>query len=105
MITARFKFAGDIITGFNISGHSGSAEKGSDIICSAVSSPAIMVANTITEIMCLNPSISEKDGFLNLSLTESEAIKAADILNGFILHLTELSKQYPKYILVERGAK
>lgn len=105
MITARFTFAGDIITGFNISGHSGSAEKGKDIICSAVSSPSIMVANTLTEIMCLHPEISEKDGFLGLSLIESEAFTAADLLNGFKLHLTELSKIYPEFIIVERGAK
>ena len=88
-----------------MSGHSGSAEKGKDIVCSAVSSPSIMVANTITEIMCLHPEISEKDGLLSLSLDIREAQTAADLLNGFKLHLTELSKQYPEFILVERGAK
>lgn len=91
--------------GFTVSGHSGSEAEGRDIICSAVSSAAYMTANTITEIMCLHPEICEKDGLLSLSLTKSEAFKAADLLNGFKLHLTELSKLYPEFIIVERGAK
>lgn len=63
MITAKFVYSGDIITGFSVSGHSGSAEIGKDIICSAVSSVSYMTVNTLTEIMLLNPEIIEKDGF------------------------------------------
>ena len=60
MITAKFVYSGDIITGFSVSGHSGSAEIGKDIICSAVSSASYMTVNTLTEIMLLNPEIIEK---------------------------------------------
>ncbi len=106
MITAKFVFGKDgLINGFLISGHSGSEECGRDIICSAVSSPAYMVCNTLTEIMNLSPEIHESDGRLSLSLAEDEEKKAQDMLNGFYLHLQELEKMYPEYIKVERGAK
>ena len=36
---------------FTIKGHSGFSEEGSDIVCAAVSSAAIMSVNTITEIL------------------------------------------------------
>ena len=62
MITAKFVYSGDIITGFSVSGHSGSAEIGKDIICSAVSSASYMTVNTLTEIMLLNPEIIETSG-------------------------------------------
>ena len=88
MITAKFVYSGDIITGFSVSGHSGSAEIGKDIICSAVSSASYMTVNTLTEIMLLNPEIIEKDGFLGIRLSKDEA--AAVIWQGsFLDHLFE----------------
>ena len=97
MITAKFVYSGDIITGFSVSGHSGSAEIGKDIICSAVSSASYMTVNTLTEI--------EKDGFLGIRLSKDEAAAANDLLKGFELHLKELSELYPNYIKIERGAE
>lgn len=105
MITAKFVYSGDIITGFSVSGHSGSAEIGKDIICSAVSSASYMTVNTLTEIMLLNPEIIEKDSFLGIRLSKDEAAAANDLLKGFELHLKELSELYPNYIKIERGAE
>lgn len=93
-----------MITGFCVSGHSGSAESGEDIVCAAVSSPVYMTANTLTEVLSLSPEITEKDGFFRLTLSDGEAKKASDILQGFFLHLQALSEQYPDFIQVERGA-
>ena len=105
MITAKFVYSGDIITGFSVSGHSGSAKIGKDIICSAVSSASYMTVNTLTEIMLLKPEIIEKDGFLGIRLSKDEAAAANDLLKGFELHLKELSELYPNYIKIERGAE
>lgn len=99
MIKAKFKLAENIITGFEIKGHSGSAEKGQDIICSFVSSASIMTANTITEVIGLNADTKVDDGYLNFDIIGS-ASSAQDILNGLKLHLTELSKDYPDNIKV-----
>ena len=51
MIRATFYKKGNKSCGFEISGHSGYAEQGSDIICASVSSAAYMAVNTVTEII------------------------------------------------------
>ena len=55
MTTAKFLFSDDVIISFELSGHSGAGEEGTDIVCSAISSAVYMAANTIIEIMKLNP--------------------------------------------------
>ena len=101
MTTVTFNCSGNLICGFTVSGHSGYAEEGSDIVCSAVSSAVIMTANTITEIQHINADVTENDGFLKLSLSREEAKNCEIILNGLKLHLTALSEQYKKYIKVK----
>ena len=93
--------AGGDLVGFRISGHSGFAESGSDIVCAAVSSAVIMSANTITEVQHINADVTESDGFVNLNLSKSDAEKSRDILGGLRLHLTALSEQYSKDIKVK----
>ena len=104
MINIRFLREGKELSGFTVSGHSGSAQSGSDIVCAAVSSAAYMTANTITDVLMLSPSLKESDGYMSLQLKSEEVQTARDILNGFLLHMTELEKQYPDYIKLERGA-
>ncbi len=86
--------------GFKISGHSDYSEQGSDIVCAAVSSAAIMAANTVTEIQRLNAEVAEKDGFLKLDLSQNEAEQAGVTLDGLRLHLNALAGVYPQYITV-----
>ena len=64
MIKVIFFKSGDNIRGFELSGHSGYAEEGSDIVCSAVSSVAYMVANTVTEIIGVNAKVELDDGYM-----------------------------------------
>lgn len=54
-----------------------------------------MAANTVTEIIKVHADISEQDGYLKFFVGE-ENDSAAAVLDGLKLHLTELSKQYPK---------
>lgn len=106
MIRARFTVTSDgSAEGFEISGHSGFAEEGSDIVCAAVSSAAYMCVNTLTEIQHLTPEISEADGLLTLKLDAQQTGEAQTVMKGFLLHLEQLSQQYPDYITIERGAK
>ena len=105
MITAKFIFGRDsLITGFEISGHSDYSQQGSDIVCASVSSAAYMTANTITEVIQLQADIKVSDGYMCLKLCDSDVEKSADILAGFLIHVMELSKEYPQYIKIERGA-
>ncbi len=100
MITVSFTKTSQLLTSFELKGHSGFAQSGSDIVCASVSSAAYMTANTLTEIIGLNADITVDEGFMQVKLTKENALKAQDILRGFELHITELSKQYPKNINV-----
>ena len=103
MTTAKFLFLDDVIVSFELSGHSGFAEEGSDIVCSAVSSAVYMAANTIIEIMKLNPKTVVRDGYLKLQISLEDDRKSKVITDGLYLHLSELQNQYPNNLKLERG--
>ncbi len=102
MIKAAFYYSKNgALTGFNIKGHSGYAESGSDIICASVSSAAYMVANTIMEIMGVKADARVDDsGEMTVIIPEESADKTNDILQGLKLHINELSLQYPKNVTI-----
>ncbi|HBL83729.1 MAG: hypothetical protein A2Y17_08685 [Clostridiales bacterium GWF2_38_85] len=98
MITC--KFTDD---GFVVSGHSGYAEQGGDIICAAVSAMTMLVCNTITEQLNLKAVVEtdEKTTKVSLKLKETadnSYVKA--IISGFRSELTALMQEYPKNINV-----
>ncbi|MDR1564579.1 MAG: ribosomal-processing cysteine protease Prp [Oscillospiraceae bacterium] len=92
--------SGGELLGFKSVGHSGYADKGQDILCAYVSSSVLMAANTITEILHINAEIEEGDAYLKLRLKQHEAEVCAPILQGLLLHLTTLEKQYPNYLKI-----
>ena len=98
MIRAIFTVQDKLVTGFEISGHSDFSEQGSDIVCAAVSSAAYMTANTITDVQELDCIVTVNDGFMKLKLSKAEAEAAQVVLNGLLLHLDALSKEYADFI-------
>ena len=98
MIRAIFTVQDKLVTGFEISGHSGFSKQGSDIICSAVSSAAYMAVNTLTDVQKLDCDVTVNDGFMDLKLSKAEARSAQVILNGLLLHLNALSQEYSDFI-------
>ena len=103
MTTAKFLFSDDTVVSFEVSGHSGAGEYGTDIVCSAVSSAVYMAANTIIEIMKLSPEAEVRDGYLKFTMNLSDARKSKTITDGLYLHLSELQSQYPNNLKLERG--
>ena len=98
MIKVTFFKKGDEYKGFEVSGHSGYAHQGEDIVCSAVSSVAYMTANTVTEIIGVDASIELNDGYMKF-IPENTADNVQVLLKGLALHLNALAEQYDKYIL------
>ena len=103
MTTAKFLFSDEVIISFELSGHSGAGEEGTDIVCSAISSAVYMAANTIIEIMKLTPKTVVRDGYLKVKMTLEDARKSKVITDGLYLHLSELQSQYPNNLKLERG--
>ncbi len=102
MINADFSVSKDgVLTGFTVSGHSGFAEEGLDIVCAAVSSMAFLTANTVIEVIKASPEIKVEDGFISLKLKDGEDERCQIPLKGFYLQMKELVKQYPDYIRIK----
>lgn len=103
MLKAEFFILNDgKIKGFDISGHSGYAESGKDIVCAAVSSAAYMVANTITEVLNAQADVAveESAAYMRLLVHDKYLSDCGYILQGFKNHLLMLEEMYSKNIKV-----
>lgn len=95
-----FTFSDGKKAGFRISGHSGTAEAGKDVVCAAVSSAAYLVVNTITDLLGRKVSVYVKDGFMECKIAPEDAEACSTLFEGLRLHLSALSRQYPHNIQV-----
>ena len=92
------------ITGFSVSGHSGYAEAGSDIVCAAVSAVVTMAEATINEVCGAKAKVRVKEEDARVTLTlpascdEEDAVQA--VLAGMLLTLCSMRDDYPDYIEV-----
>lgn len=99
MIKAVFNIREGKPYGFTVTGHSGFGEAGRDIVCAAVSSAVYMAVNTVTEILGCEAESDVKDGYMKILLC-GESSAASDIFDGLLLHLRELSEEYPDFIRI-----
>ena len=104
MTRCEFFTEEDRITGFSISGHSGYAEAGSDIVCAAISAVVSMAEATINDVCGAKAKVRVKDEDTRITLTlpascdEEESVQA--VLAGMMLTLVGLREDYPDYIEV-----
>ncbi len=104
MTNVKFFLSDGTVEGFEISGHSGAGEEGTDIVCSAVSSAAYLVANTVLEVLGIEADAVVRDGYMKFVIPKANLSETKALTDGLVLHLTELSRQYPQHIKIERGA-
>ena len=62
MTTVKFKMEGSRITGFTSEGHSGFAQEGEDIVCSAVSSTIGLVECACNTVLGIAAAVAGADG-------------------------------------------
>ena len=104
MTRCEFFRQGDRITGFSISGHSGYAEAGKDIICAYVTAVVTMAEATINDVCGAKAKVrvGEDEARITLKLPKScdeeETVQA--VLAGMMLYLCSLRDEYPDYIEV-----
>ena len=104
MTRCEFFTEDDRITGFCVSGHSGYAEAGADIVCAAISAVVTMAETTINDVCGAKAKVRVKQEDAKISLTlpvscdEEEAVQA--VLAGMMLTLCSLRDDYPDYIEV-----
>ena len=98
------------ILGFEVSGHSGYAEEGSDIICSAISTLSQSICVGLDSVLNLRPAIKveDKNAYLMCKLPKGlthEQLKDAQILLRTFEESVKLllagDKKIKKYISLE----
>ena len=104
MTKCEFFTQDDRITGFSVSGHSGYAEAGADIVCAAVSTAVTMAEAIINEVCGAKAKVRVKEEDARVTLTlptscdEEETVQAA--LSGLMLTLLNIKEDYEDYIEV-----
>ena len=93
----------EIITKFEVKGHTGKAEFGKDVLCAAISSVAQNAAIGITEVLKLDAILKISDGYLSLELKKQDFDdeKAQIILKTCLISLKEIVKNEKKYVKLE----
>ena len=89
------------LLGFHVSGHSGYAEEGEDIVCAAISSAVLMTMNTVTDILGVKAEVSAADGDAVMKILSKDAEACKSVLRGLKLHLLDLEKQYSDFLKVK----
>ena len=104
MTRCEFFTEGERITGFSVSGHSGYAEAGKDIVCAAISAIVTMAEATINDVCGAKAKVRVKDEDARITLRlpascdEEETVQA--VLSGRLVTLLSLREDYPDYIEV-----
>ena len=101
MTKVSFFKANGLFTGFSLTGHS-TVSCGDDegrLLCSAVSSAAYMTVNTLTDVIRAQAEIKVDDGLMDVRLL-SKADACQVLLEGFYIHMEQLSRQYPDNVKI-----
>lgn len=96
MISAVFCKSQGLLTGFSFSGHSGYAESGEDIVCSAVSSAVQLTVNMLDEFG-FAPDISVGDNVIKCTLKKS-CDNSSRMLNVLKSHFESVLEEFPETI-------
>ncbi|MGN0317223.1 MAG: ribosomal-processing cysteine protease Prp [Lachnospira sp.] len=98
-----YQSSGKII-GFKSEGHSGYAEQGSDIICSAVS---VLTLNTINSIEQFTDddfegAANEQKAFVEIKVVSSPVSEKTQVLlDACVLGLQSIADNNPKYVSID----
>ena len=106
MITVRVTRREGQIMAFQIEGHSGYAESGPDIVCSAVSALSQGAVIGLERVVGLTPVYTVHDGWLNLSrlakrrITVDQRRQAQTVLETMVVALKQVAQDHPKNVVV-----
>lgn len=93
----------NLIVGYQIKGHSGFAQEGKDIVCSAISTATQMTLLGLTQVLNLKVEENIQDGFLSVLLQKNDWQNsfAQVLLETMEKSLEDISKNYAGYVKME----
>lgn len=99
-----------LVNGFRCSGHAGYCEKGSDIVCAAVSTLVFTTALALEKLLELPLTVNQDDANgafdccwdnISGSFTKNKLKETDLIIKVMLLGLTEVQQQYPEFLRIE----
>ena len=106
MTTVTFLTEESRIIGFEVSGHSGYADAGEDIVCAAVTSAVRLVEATVNDVMglCASVKVDQQTAAISFRLPGGLAPTAEstcqNLMTGLMVYLAQLHDEYPEHIEV-----
>lgn len=110
MTEIKFVYDNNVISGFEIKGHSGFNPGGPDILCASISATSQMTTNGILDWIGVDyeevvKECSPRAGTLVVEVPNPFYLKLAcqHLLKSFKMYVEGLAELYPDYVKVERS--
>lgn len=101
MTTVKLIKSDGNIVGFDVSGHSGYAESGSDIVCAAISSSVSLVETILNDSFGAGAEVEVDPDAARITLMLNKSCdKCHSVLKAFGQYMCSISEEYPKYIKI-----
>lgn len=106
MTTVTFHSCANRLTGFDVSGHSGYADEGKDIVCAAVSSVVRLTECAVNDVLGLGVAVKvrQKENQISLklpsSLGQTNESTCQTLLTALMVYLQQLHEEYPEHLIV-----
>ena len=106
MTTVQLRRNENDITGICVSGHSGYARSGSDIVCAAASILITTCANALESAVHVHPvvDVEQRAAIIDVSLPENlspaQLHDAQIVFQTIVQGFTDIAAQYPRYLQI-----
>ncbi len=101
MTTVKLIKSGGNTIGFEVSGHSGYADSGSDIVCAAITSAVTLTETIINDSFGADALVEVDPKTANITLRLTKPCESCrGVLEGFERYMFVLCEEYPKYIKI-----
>ena len=101
MTTVKLIKSGDTTVGFEVSGHSGLAESGSDIVCSAITSSVSLIETILNDSFDAGADVSVNPDTAKITLRLHKSCdKCQSVLEAFERHMRSIAEEYPTNIKI-----
>jgi len=99
MITAKFKYIGEDVASYEISGHAMSNEPGKDLVCAGVSAVVFGLTNALIGLGLDESNVKLDDGYLRVDTHDADEDMNA-LIYGLIVSLETIERENDEYLLV-----
>ena len=106
MIKATFHMEGSNIVSFQVEGHSGLAEAGTDVLCAAVTSAVRLTECAVNDVLGLEAGVKVKPEKALISLKlprglgQTNESTCQTLMAALMVYFIQLQEEYPDNIIV-----